>query len=101
SPAKLDQLFDPFTQADASTTRVYGGTGLGLAISREIVGALGGELAYEPREGGGSVFSFTVPLRESSGSPTGRDPARTWDSAAPAAPAAASGGTSRRVLVVE
>ncbi len=65
--AKLEHLFDPFTQADSSTTRIYGGTGLGLAISREIVEAMGGTIGFAPNLGGGSIFTVTVPLDESDG----------------------------------
>ncbi len=59
-PAQLDHLFEPFTQADASTTRRFGGTGLGLSIARELVTAMGGEISYEPNPEGGSIFSFAV-----------------------------------------
>jgi CheY-like chemotaxis protein/HPt (histidine-containing phosphotransfer) domain-containing protein len=60
--SKQAQLFQPFTQGDSSTTRIYGGTGLGLAISSELVDAMGGTLAYAANPGGGSVFTCTVVL---------------------------------------
>ena len=58
----LDRVFEPFSQADPSSTRAYGGAGLGLSISKQLVEAMGGEISVISEEGGGAVFRFTVPL---------------------------------------
>ena len=57
---KLQMIFDPFTQADTSTTRKYGGTGLGLTISTRLVGMMGGRIWVESQQGRGTQFHFTV-----------------------------------------
>ncbi|MCB9855397.1 MAG: PAS domain S-box protein [Phycisphaerales bacterium] len=100
-PARVGELFEPFSQADTSMSRRFGGTGLGLSVCARLVKLLGGEIRASGLVGQGSEFSFTIPMRSSINPTTGRQTdAKTSESTL-----ASDGGTDRlegcHVLLVE
>jgi signal transduction histidine kinase/ActR/RegA family two-component response regulator len=78
----IELLFQPFTQADNSTTRRFGGTGLGLAICQQLVRTLGGEISVESVEGKGSTFSFELLVEAFDASEVILDPPASLERAA-------------------
>ncbi|WP_170985268.1 ATP-binding protein [Roseomonas sp. AR75] len=98
SPSLRRRLFRRFQQADAGTARRHGGSGLGLMICRRLVGLMGGEIGVESEPGAGSVFRFTLPLREASAD-TPLEPARP--AAAPLPTRRAGEAPFARLLLAE
>ncbi len=90
APDQQNEIFQPFTQADASTTRRFGGTGLGLTISAELVRIMGGVLELDSQPGRGSRFYFSLPLAETAG-----------EVAVPSGEVSAAVASDLRILIAE
>lgn len=93
-----ERIFEPFSQADSSTTRQYGGTGLGLAICRQLVAAMGGTLGVTSEPGVGSTFWFRVPMAPAHDTSTVAAPCRRDDLAGRPVLVVDDNATNRLVL---
>ncbi len=67
SESQAARIFEPFTQADVTTTRKYGGTGLGLSITKGLIEAMGGALSVQSTPGAGATFTVKLPLERATG----------------------------------
>ena len=74
TPEQMDNLFEAFAQADASTARKYGGTGLGLALSRHFCRRMGGDITVTSEPGKGSTFTMELPAEVTDAQPAGIAP---------------------------
>ncbi|BBK41238.1 hypothetical protein STVA_12580 [Allostella vacuolata] len=95
SAEEMTRLFEPFTQADASTSRRFGGTGLGLAISKRLAEAMGGSIGVSSMPGRGARFWFRTPMRPVA------QPVEPSPDTTPEALVAAPTGVRCRILVAE